>query len=99
MFEDYKTSIKADNERYKAEREGKIKDAFDKWLQKPLVKMHLSTLQPPEGNPEDIVMLLRACFEEAYSSGEGGMAISMITTLMKPGPGGKPGFGSGPREY
>ena len=62
-------AIKMNRAVEQAKREDDIKEQFEKWLQQPLVKMLISTIPQPEGNPEGVTMLLRACFEAGYGAG------------------------------
>ena len=75
-------AMKVDRAAEQAKREDDIKQTFDKWLQQPLVKMLIATIPQPEGNPEGVVMLLRACYEAGYGAGAGTVVVSLKPALI-----------------
>ena len=76
-----------DRELSEKHREEALSKSLNEWLKRAEVKLLLSML--PKAENEDLVQsLLRACFEQGFSAGEGTVAMlfmkAMLTEKSKP---------------
>ena len=73
------TSIEARRNNMKVETEA----SFTRWMDKPETNLVLRLI-PPSANPDALQTLLRSCFTEGHSAGEGAVALLMIEAMLKP---------------